>query len=102
MKKTATFSSTIWRFGPIFFPQYITVTKNGFEYTKYKLKNYIGVPVDIVYLDRNKINSVTICSHLLKGSEVFIEQFSGNYIHLKNFRRKDAELIQEVAKIPTV
>lgn len=96
MKKSIKFSSTIWRFGPWFFPQYITVNKNGFEYYKLKFKNYFGISKDTIQIKRKFINGVYFKTHFFSGTEIFIENISGNYVHLKNFRRGDAELIQEL------
>lgn len=90
------FSSTIWRFGPWFFPQFIAVTEEGIEYTKYKFKNYIGVSPDISMINADRIDNVTLISHLFTGTEILISLISGRMIHLKNFTRRDAEDIQEL------
>lgn len=96
MEEDFVFSSTMWRFGPWFFPQYLAVTDNGVEYCKWKLKNYIGVSPDIAMISNDKIDNVALKSHFFKGTEILISFISGRFIHLKNFTRSDAEEIQEL------
>ena len=96
MKYDVGFSSSIWRFGPWFFPQIFGVNEDGVQYTKFRTKNYIGVPIDITTIDNKFINGVYLDSHLLFGTTIRIENISGSNIILKNFKRKDAEEIQHL------
>lgn len=96
MSEENVFESTILRFGPIFFPQLIEVNSKGIEYTKIKFKNFLGVPIDIIAVDKKFINGVYISSHLLFGTTVTIENISGSVIVLKNFRRRDAREIRSL------
>jgi hypothetical protein len=93
MEKNTVFQSTIWRFGPWVFPQLIQINDGGIEFTKLKVKNFIGVPIDVTSIGREFINGVYINSHLLFGSKITIENISGSNIVLKNFKRSDAEII---------
>lgn len=90
------FKSSIWRFGPIITPQYFSVTENGIEYCKLKIKNYLGVSPDIAYVEKRFINGVFLKSHFFTGTEIVIEYISGKYLHLRNFSRRDAEYISDM------
>ena len=90
------FMSSIMRFGSILFPQILLVENESVTYTKYKFKNYFGIPIDEINVNKRYINSVKMISHFFTGTELMIDVIDGSQIYMKNLKREDAEKINNL------